>query len=158
MAGRLLVVLGEHLAIGQVALAEAVLAHERRHVSGWRLYAFALAVIAGSWGLLIVGWAVPWPALLLAAVSLRVLMTATAWLIEVSCDVGSARDTSRDAMLAAVDFKERTEGGTRALQPRGKRWALNVLTWAAGTEHPPYSVRRAAIRALTPKGPANEHG
>jgi hypothetical protein len=62
MGGRLLVVLGEHLAVGPVPVARAVLAHERRHFSGWRLHAYALASIAGSLGLVIVGWTVtPWP-------------------------------------------------------------------------------------------------
>jgi hypothetical protein len=74
--------------------------------------------------------------------------TATSWLVEIGCDVGSARDTSPAAMLEALDFKACTEGGARALWPHGERWAVSVLTWAAGPQHPPLSVRRAAVRAV----------
>jgi hypothetical protein len=150
MHGRLLVILGDHLAMGPATLAKAVLAHERRHISGWRLHAYALASVAGTYGLVIAGWTVtPWPALLLAAASIHAARTATLWLVEISCDVGSARETSTDAMLATIDFKQRTEGGAHALQPRGKRRARSILACLAGLEHPPYRVRRAAIRALT---------
>jgi hypothetical protein len=155
MGGRLLVILGEHLAAGPASIAEAVLAHERRHVGGWRLYAYSVGAVAGAWGLIVVGWAVPpWPNLLLIAAAVRVVTTAMFWAIEVSCDVGSARDTSPAAILASVDYKQRTEGGARAMWPRGKRWAVSILTWAAGAEHPPYSVRRAAIRTLARRGGA----
>lgn len=147
--GRLLVILGEHLAVGPLALAGAVLAHERRHVSGWRLYPYVLAAFGGDLGLVIIGWAVtPWPVMLLAAVALRVAKTAITWAVEIGCDVGAAREKSAAAMLSTVDYLERTQGGTRALQPPAKRWALSVLTWLTGPGHPPYGVRRAAIRGL----------
>jgi hypothetical protein len=146
--GRLLVVLGEHLAMGPVPVAKAVLAHERRHISGWRLHLFALAAISGTWGLIIAGWTVPWPAALLPAAALRIAHVCASWLVEISCDIGSAREAGTAAMLAAVDFKERTEGRTRAALPPAKRWAHNALRWTAGPEHPPYSVRRWAIRAF----------
>ena len=146
--GRLLVILGEHLAAGPPELAVAVLGHERRHVSGWRLYLYSLAAVASVWGLAVAGWAVPWPALLLVAAALRVVTTALFWTIEISCDVGSARDTSAGAMLAAVDYQERTRRGARALWPSWKRRAVIVLTCLAWPDHPPFSMRRAAVRAL----------
>ena len=151
MGGRLLVILGEHLACGQAGLAAAVLGHERRHVTGWRMHAYALADIAGTWGLIVAGWAVPWPALLPVVAALRVAMTAVLWAIEISCDIGGGRDTSPAAMIATLDFKERAECGARALWPAGKRRAVSVLTWAAGQAHPPFRVRRAAIRRFCPE-------
>lgn len=139
MNGALLVILGEHLAMGPVALAQAILAHERRHVSGWRLHAYALTSILGTGGLVIVGWSVtPWPVMLLAAVSLRVVHTATVWMIEMSCDVASAWETSPAAMLDAVDFKLCTEGVTRTLQPPGGGALKSLLCWQVR------SIRRTA--------------
>lgn len=159
MNGRLLVVLGEHLVMGPAATAQAVLVHERRHVGGWRPYAYALASIAGTFGLVIVGWSVrPWPQMLLAVVCLRVVQTSVIWMIEISCDVGGAWETDAAAMLDAVDFKQRTQGSTRALQPLGKRWAYNVLACLAGPEHPPYGVRKAMINASSPRGASDERG
>jgi hypothetical protein len=154
MNGRLLVILGEHLAMGPTTTARAALEHERRHIGGWRPYAYALASVLGTFGLVIVGWSVrPWPQMLLAVVCLRVLQTSAIWMIEISCDVEGAWETSPAAMLDAVDFKQRTAGSTRALEPLGKRWAYNVLTWLAGAEHPPYSMRKAMITACTQPGP-----
>jgi hypothetical protein len=144
MNGRLLVIIGEHLAMGPIETARAVLAHERRHIKGWRLHAFMLATIAQFGGLLIAGWAAAsWPALLIISLALCLARMITTWLIEISCDLGSATETSTDAMTAAVAFKLRTEGATRALQRAGKR-ALTALTYLTGTEHPPYSLRTAA--------------
>ncbi len=149
LKGRLLVILGEHLAVGDVAVARAVLEHERRHVAGWRLYAFVLATFAGFWGLLLAGWTVtPWPALLVVVAGLRLARTAVRWVVEVSCDVGAARDTGQGGMLATIDHKERTEGGSLALQPPVRRGVITVLQFLASQEHPSYRARRWAIRAL----------
>lgn len=115
------------------------------------MHAYALADIAGTWGLIVAGWAVPWPALLPVVAALRVAMTAVLWAIEISCDIGGGRDTSPAAMIATLDFKERAECGARALWPAGKRRAVSVLTWAAGPAHPPFRVRRAAIRRFCPE-------
>jgi hypothetical protein len=148
IGGRLLVILGEHLAAGPAPLAAAVLAHERSHLTRWRPHAHALAAIAGSWGLIIAGWAAPWPAVLLPALALRLAATAAAWLTETSCDLGAARDTSPAAILAAIDYKQRTQDHARAQWPRWKRHTASLLTCLAGSQHPPAGIRRAAIRAL----------
>jgi hypothetical protein len=146
--GRLLVVLGEHLAYGLPELAVAVLAHERRHVTYRRFFLFSLSAIAGTFGLLVAGWAVPWPALLPVAAGVRIGAVAVLWAVEVSCDVGAAREVGAGAMIASIDYKQRTREGARALWPAWRRWTVSALTWASGPEHPPYAVRRWAIHAL----------
>jgi len=147
-SGRLLVILGEHLLAGEPELALATLGHERRHLNGWRLYLYSIGSTAGTFGLVVAAWAVPWPALLLPVAALRVVSTLTAWAVELGCDVGSARELGADAMTASVNYKERTRRGARAGWPPAKRLTVSVLTWVTGPEHPPYGMRRAAIRAF----------
>lgn len=146
--GRLLVILGEHLAYGQPEIAMATLAHERRHVTQRRLYLYAVAAVTGTLGLMVAGWAVPWPALLPVAAGVRYGAVLLLWAVEFSCDLGAAGEVGRDAAAEAVSYKQRTKGGSRALWPAWQRTAVGVLTWLAGPEHPPYAVRRWAIRTL----------
>jgi hypothetical protein len=70
------------------------------------------------------------------------------WAVEVSCDIGGARDTSAGAMIESVNYKQRTKEGARALWPAGQRWTANILTWVTGPEHPPYAMRRWLIHRL----------
>jgi hypothetical protein len=148
--GRLLVVVGEHLAMGDPGAARAVLGHERGHISGWRLYAYALAAITGTWGLVLVGWMItPWWVMLLIAVDLRLARVGVAWVVELACDVRGALAASPEAMVAALDFKRRTQGEALALRPRGQQLALRALSWLAAPEHPSYKVRRTVIRRMT---------
>jgi hypothetical protein len=90
MDGRLLVILGEHLAAGPSQVTAAVLGHEPGHAAGWRprlSYQGAMFAMAG-W--VIIGWAVPWPFLPPAAIGLMVTLTALSWAVEAGCDLGSA--------------------------------------------------------------------
>jgi hypothetical protein len=148
MSGRLLVILGEHLAGGPAARAAAVLGHERGHATGLRPYLSALAAMGGTWGLLVAAWALPWPTAIMAAIGLRVTATALAWLVEASCDLGGARDAGPAAMVEALEWRARAVARARALQPRRTRLAVSVLTWMVLPGHPPLALRRAAIRAL----------
>jgi hypothetical protein len=145
--GRLLVILGEHLLCGMPEAGVAILAHERRHCTPRRLHLYSLASVAGTWGLALAGWAVPWPLLLPAAAAVHLSAVLLLWAVEVSCDVGAARETSAGAMIESLDYKQRTREGSRALWPAPLRRTVNVLTWVTGPEHPPYAMRRAAIRA-----------
>lgn len=144
--GRLLVILGEHLMYGPPEVAVAVLAHERRHVLPLNIYLYSLATVTGTLGLVLAGWAAPWPVLLPAALAVRYAAVAVLWAIEFSCDLGGAREMGTGAMTETVNYKQRTKEGTRALQSAVLRWPLALLGWLAGPEHPPYAVRRWAIR------------
>ncbi len=147
--GRLLVILGEHLAYGPPEIALATLAHERRHVTWWRLLAYALASTTATLGLVDVGWAAPsWRVAIPVAAVVRVVATLALWAVEVSCDVGAARDFGKGAIVEAVRYKQRTKGGSRALWPAPQRVAVGILTWVAGPEHPPYALRCWLIRRL----------
>jgi hypothetical protein len=145
--GRLLVILGEHLVMGNPALALAVLGHERRHLSGWRLHLYSVAQMVGTFGLLVAGWAVPWPLLLMAVAALRAATVLAHWAVEIGCDVGGAREVGIEAMIATVDYKDSCQRGERALWPPAKRAAVAILRWITGPEHPPTPMRRAMIRA-----------
>jgi hypothetical protein len=147
-SGRLLVILGEHLVMGNPALALAVLGHERRHLYGWRLCTYTTATMAGTFGLLVAAWAVPWPLLLLPVAGLRLVSVLLHWAVEIGCDAGGAGEAGADAMIATVDYKEGCQRGERALWPPAKRAAVFVLRWMTGPEHPPAGLRRAAIRTL----------
>lgn len=146
--GRLLVILGAHLVHGQPEIALATLAHERRHVTSRRLYLYAVAAVTGTLGLVVAGWAVPWPALLPVAAAVRYGAVLLLWAVEFSCDLGAAGDVGRDAITEAVSYKQRTKSGSRALWPAWQRAVVGTFTWVAGPEHPPYAVRRWAIRTL----------
>lgn len=148
-AGRLLVVIGEHLMFGPPEVAVAVLAHERRHLLPVNACLFSLARLTGTLGLVLAGWAAPWPAALPVAAAVHCWAVAVSWATEVSCDLGSARENGIGAMTEAVNYKQRTKEGARALRPAALRWPLAFLSWLAGPEHPPYALRRLAIRTLT---------
>jgi len=146
--GRLLVIVGEHLVYGRPEIALGILAHERRHVTPLRVRLYFIATVAGSLGLMVAGWAVPWPVLLLAAAGVRLAAVAVLWAVEVSCDVGAARETSAAAMIETVNYKQRTKEGSRALWPAAQRRTVSILTWVTGPEHPPYAMRRWLISTL----------
>jgi hypothetical protein len=147
--GRLLVVLGEHLAAGPAAVTAAVLGHESRHVAGWRMRLSVMGAVTAVAGWVILGWAVPWPVLLLAAAGLQVALTAVAWAIECSCDLAGARTAGPQAMLDALARLGQVRAAARAARPAWQRYALSTLTWTAGPPRPPLPVRRAVTRALT---------
>ena len=144
--GRLLVIVGEHLATGPSQLAAAVLGHEAGHPAGWRLRVSYLGVAAGLAGWVITGWARPWPVLLPAAIGLQAARTAAAWVVEASCDRRGARTAGTQAMLDALVGLGRVRAEARAARPAWQRAAVSVLTWAAGPPHPPMPLRRAVIR------------
>jgi hypothetical protein len=146
--GRLLVIVGEHLAYGLPEVALGILAHERRHVTPLRVRLYFIASVAGTLGLMVAGWAVPWPVLLPVAAAIRIGAVLLLWAIEVSCDLGAASDVGKGAIIEAVNYKQRTREGARALWPAWQRRAVNVLTWVTGPEHPPYGLRRWLIRRL----------
>jgi hypothetical protein len=148
-SGRLLVIIGEHLMCGPPEVAVAVLAHERRHVLPLNAYLYSYALTFGTFGLVVAAWANPWPALLPVVLAVRYGSVAVHWAVEISCDLGGARETGIWAMTEAVNYKQRSKEGARALRPAALRWPLTLLGWLAGPEHPPYAVRRLAIRRLT---------
>lgn len=139
---RVEVILADHVALGAAQVAEAVLAHEARHLTGWRPAIFSLATTMRARGLFIVGWAVPWPAVIPAAILLHVACTLAIWVVEVSCDLGAAGQAGRAAMMDYFGFAR----SRNHVRPGLKRIAAQVLHWAAGPGHPPIAVRRAIIR------------
>lgn len=146
--GRAVIMAGEHLLTGEEGLlALPVLAHEGRHFTGWRYWAFALAAAAGSYGMLIAGWAVPWPQVIVAVIALRLLAVTAARAVEAACDIGGARATSAEAMVAFLQYRERARRSGRAAWPRRKR-AAAALAAAFGTAHPPAALRCRLVRAL----------
>lgn len=149
LQARLLVVMGEHVATGPSQLAAAVLAHESRHVTWVRLRLSCLGAMFGAGGWVLVGWAVRGLALLPAMVALWAALTVWAWLIEISCDVGSARECGRRDLLEALARTHSALMADRATDPMWKQWALSVLAWAGGgAKHPPVALRRAIVRVL----------
>jgi hypothetical protein len=146
---RLEVILGDHVATGPVPVATATLAHETRHGSAWRLAARNLAGTLRRQGMFLIGWAVPWPAVIPAAVLTHIACTLVIWAEEVSCDLGAAADAGPAAMLGAYDIMLASRRSRRAAAgavPAPKRLAARALHWAAGPGHPPIPVRRAIIR------------
>jgi hypothetical protein len=147
--GRLLVILGEHLAADPVTAA-GTLAHELRHLHGWPLRAAdAAAGAASGWGWAAAGaaWAatgLPWPWLPAFPAALHLAATAAGWAVECGCDHAAARAEGRPALLHAIDF-------LAAQNPAAPRRARRALALAAGSPHPPYALRRAVIRAAGPR-------
>lgn len=146
--GRVLVVVGEHVAAWPSAVTAAVLGHESRHASWWRMrVSYAGAAFAlGGWGIL--GWAVPWPAILPAAIALRAALIALSWAIETSCDLGAARTIGAGGMLDALTRSSQAADAARAALPAWQRYTSSTLIWITGPAHPPFPVRRALIRTL----------
>jgi hypothetical protein len=60
MSGRLVVVIGEHMATVSPQITAAVLAHESRHTYMARVYLSYLIILSRLVGWVIIGWAVPW--------------------------------------------------------------------------------------------------
>lgn len=145
---QVLVVIGEHLLRGEPALVLGTLAHERRHLQGWRPYAFWAASTAGVLGLAVASWALPWPVMLLAVAAMRVASALLYWAVELACDVGAAREVGPGPVTGAVAYKQRTQLAARARWSPARRRAVAMLAWVASPEHPPYALRRTAIRAL----------
>lgn len=151
-SGRLLVVVGEHLASGSSPVVSGILAHEYRHVTGWRVWAFYFLKTCQLGGWVIVTWAFPWPVLLIALAVFHVAMTGLSWLIELSCDYGAARSAGADAMVAAFDYTAQVLEAWNASQSPWVRYPASVVKWIAGPPHPPVAVRRALVRVWAPLG------
>jgi hypothetical protein len=150
MNGRLVVVIGEHMASGPAVITEATLAHESQHVRPVRMYLAWLGMLIRLPGWVILGWAVPWPALLPAALALHVAATVLSWAIEISCDLGGAADAGADAMLATLDHLSQTVTQLRKDRSRSAWYARAALMWIAGPTHPPLPLRRALLRLRWP--------
>lgn len=148
--GRLLIVLGEHQATAPAPIAAATLAHEARHVTGWRIYLTRLLGTGSVAGWVILGWAVPWPALLPAAIAFHVLRCLLAQAIEIACDLGGAKIAGPDAMLSSLAFDASVISAARAAVPAWQRRAGTIALWLSGPSHPPLGLRRAIIRARWP--------
>jgi len=58
-----------------------------------------------------------WPAALPAAVAVRYWAVAVLWAVEISCDLGAARETGIWAMTEAVNYKQRTKEGAARCGP-----------------------------------------
>jgi Zn-dependent protease with chaperone function len=149
--GRLLVLLGEHLATGPTYRASAVLGHEARHVYGWRLRLSTICGTAIAAGFAVIAWALPWPWMASAIPGIYAFNVLSGWAIEMSCDLGSAETHGPDAMLATLDYLARVLADARAARTRWSRYAHSVLKWATGPSHPPFPLRKAAIHARWPQ-------
>ena len=151
MNGRLVVFVGEHMASGSPVITAATLAHERRHVRPVRMYLAWLGMLSRLAGWVIIGWAVPWPALLPAALAFHVAVTLLSWAIEVSCDLGGAAEAGAGAMLAALNHLSRTAAQLSKDRSRPARYTRAALIWTAGPAHPPLPLRRALLRLRWPQ-------
>lgn len=151
MNGRLVVFVGEHMAAGPPAITEATLAHESQHVRPARMYLASLAMLLRLTGWVIIGWAVPWPALLPAVLAFHVAATLLSWVIEVSCDLGGAAQAGADAMLATLEHLSRTMTQISTDRPRRARYIRAAMIWIAGPPHPPLPLRRALLRLRWPQ-------
>lgn len=144
---RRLVLIGEHLAAGPHDVLAAVLGHESGHTARWQAQLGMLAEAAGSYGWLIIGWAVPWPVLIPAAAGLLAALTAVSWLREITCDVRGAGHAGPRAMLDyLIDMKE-ILAAARTVRPRRQRYMDRVLNWLT-VPHPPFWLRCAVLRCL----------
>jgi hypothetical protein len=151
MNGRLVVIVGEHMAAGLPMITEATLAHESRHVRPVRMYLAWLGMLTRLAGWVIIGWAVPWPALLPAVIAFHVAVTLLSWAIEVSCDLGGAAEAGADAMLATLNQLSQTATQINTDRSRWARYARAALMWSAGPAHPPLPLRRALLRLRWPQ-------
>jgi hypothetical protein len=151
VSGRLVVVIGEHLAAGEPMVTRAVLGHESQQVRPVRMYLAWLLGLSRLAGWVVIGWAVPWPVLLLALLAFHVTVTLLSWALEVSCDMGGATQAGVDAMLAALDHLSETVAQIRKDRSGWERYSRAALRWAAGPSHPPLPVRRALIRLRWPQ-------
>ncbi|MGH3277271.1 MAG: hypothetical protein ACRDNZ_23450, partial [Streptosporangiaceae bacterium] len=143
---RLQVTLGDYVAQGDPDVAAATLAHEARHTGRWPYALRGLGTAARARGPLVIGWAVPWAAVIPAVVALHVACMLLSWAIEISCDLGAAAAVGPAAMMATYQVMTASRRRRRAA-PAVKKAAAYALYWAAGPAHPPVAVRRAVIRA-----------
>jgi hypothetical protein len=142
---RLQVTLGDYVAEGDPEVAAATLAHEAHHAGRWPYALRGLMTGARARGPLVIGWAVPWPAVIPAVLALHVACMLLSWGIEISCDLGAAAAAGPAAMSAT--YQVMADSRRRRAAPAAKRAAAYVLYWAAAPNHPPIAVRRAVIRA-----------
>jgi Zn-dependent protease with chaperone function len=152
--GRLIVVIGEHMATVSPQITAAVLAHESRHTYSGRMYLSYLVMLSRLVGWVIIGWAVPWPALLPAVLAFHIAATLLSWAIEVSCDLGGAAEVGPDAMLAALNHISQTIAQDNRDRSGSARYTRTVLMWAAGPIHPPLPLRRAIVSLRWPQASA----
>lgn len=143
---RLQVTLGDYAAEGNPEVAAVTLAHEARHAGRWPYALRGLMTAARTRGPLVIGWAVPWPAVIPAVVALHVACMLLSWAIEISCDLGAAAAVGPAAMTATYQVMAASKRRRRAA-PAAKKAAAYAVYWAAGPAHPPVVIRRAVIRA-----------
>ena len=143
---RLQVTLGDYVAQGDPEVAAATLAHEAHHAGRWPYALRGLMTAARARGPLVIGWAVPWPAVIPAVLALHVACMLLSWAIEISCDLGAAAAVGPAAMTATYQVMADYRRRRRAAQA-AKKAAAYALYWAAAPNHPPITVRRAVIRA-----------
>jgi hypothetical protein len=151
-AGMIRVVLGSHYA-ERPECAAFIVAHEVRHPAGpglmFHLLVLAGAARAAAWG--VVGWALPWPWLLVAVVAIQAAFIAVSWAAEFACDVGAARAQGRSAALAGLTCLQDAQRQPSS-SPLWRRLVVLVLSRAGlPTAHPPFWLRNAMIR-LAVKG------
>jgi Zn-dependent protease with chaperone function len=144
--GRLLVLVGEHLASEPGRVVHAVLAHEGRHVGGWRFWVSTALGTCTFVGWFLLGFTVPWPWLLVGAAVMALTTTAVSWVIELACDAGSVRSAGQEATLEALDYTNGVVKRYRAACSPLVRHALAVTMWVVRAPHPPIVLRRAIVR------------
>lgn len=144
---RVHITLGGLVAEGDPDVAAATLAHEARHVGKWQCALHSLTKTTRSRGLFVIGWAVPWPAVIPAVLALQVSCMLLSWAIEVGCDLGAAADTSPAAMMATYAVMDEFVHHRSRAMPMPKKVAVRTMHWVSGPDHPPIAARRAIIRA-----------
>jgi hypothetical protein len=107
-SGRLLLVIGEHIAAAP-AVAAAVIAHECGHQHRGRHLAFGLLGWArgywAGWGWAAAGALAGWPWVLAAVPAFQVASVLALWTVEAGCDLAAARAQGYPAVLDALAFK-----------------------------------------------------
>jgi hypothetical protein len=148
--------LGEHFA-ERPEVAAFTMAHEIRHPAGWTCHLSVAAAQARAAGLLIAGWAVPWPWLPAALAIVQVAHAAAVWVTEIGCDLGAARTEGRRAGLELAAYLISLK--RQPAPAPGRSWRsriLRLVVIAAGLNpHPPLRLRRVLIRRW-PLLPAEE--
>lgn len=145
--GGILVAVGEHLT-ERPARAAFVAGHELLHLAGWRRRLWVVATYLRLAGWLIAGWALPWPQALAAIAAVQAAYNISGWVLEIACDVGSARVTGAEAALDAFAARreELREPSRNGIWMRAVGWTVKMT--AGHAPHPPLRVRCAMIRAM----------
>lgn len=107
-------------------------------------------------GWAIIGWAVPWPALLPALLSFHIALTLLSWVIETSCDLGGAAEIGPGSMLAALKYVRLIEEQVNKDRSHAERYNRALLLWVAGPFHPPLPLRQALIGIRWPQASAQD--